>query len=121
MDMGTYRPISLLSILYKLLTKIITNCLNQKFDFYQPIEQASFRKGYSTIDHIQAVRTLVEKCTEYNIPLHMGFIDYQKAFDSVKNWAVLTAMDKARIDSRYSNLIKNVYEHVTLHVKIDED
>lgn len=44
-NMENYRPISLLSILYKLLTKIITNRLSQRLDFYQPIEQAGFRRG----------------------------------------------------------------------------
>jgi len=101
-NMENYRPISLLSIFYKLLTKIITNRLTQKFDFYQPIEQAGFRKGFSTTDHIQTLRTLIEKCNEYNIPLHLAFVDYQKAFDSFETWTVLEAMDKARIDSRYS-------------------
>ncbi|KAM0735271.1 LINE-1 retrotransposable element ORF2 protein [Formica fusca] len=120
-NMENYRPISLLSIFYKLLTKIITNRLSQRLDFYQPVEQAGFRKGYSTIDHIQAVRTLVEKCTEYNVPLHLAFVDYQKAFDSIETWAVLRAMDNARIDSRYSNLIRHIYEHATLHVKMEED
>ena len=30
-------------------------------------------------------------------------------------------MDKARIDSRYTNRIQNIYENATLHVKIEED
>ena len=120
-NIENYRPISLLSVLYKLLTKIIVNRLTNKLEFYQPIEQAGFRKGYSTIDHIQVVRTLIEKCTEYNVPLHLAFVDYQKAFDTLEIWAVLHAMDAARIDSRYSNLIKDIYEHATLHVKVEED
>lgn len=120
-NMENYRLISLFSILYKLLIKIVTNRLSQRLDFCQSIEQAGFRRGYSTTDHIQTVRTLIEKCTEYNVPLHMAFIDYQKAFDSIETWVVLEALDKARIDSRYSNLIKFIYEHATLHVKLEED
>lgn len=71
------------SIFYKLLTRIITDLIN-KFDFYQPVEQAGFRRGYSTVDHLQLMHMLIEKTTEYNIPLHLAFVDYQKAFDSVE-------------------------------------
>lgn len=120
-NMENYRPISLLSHLYKLLTKIITNRLTRKFDFYQPVEQAGFRKGFGTTDHLQTIHNLIEKSAEYNIPLHMAFIDYHKAFDSIETWAFLTAMDTARIDTRYSNLIKYIYENATLQVSIDED
>uniref|UniRef100_A0AAR5NZF5 Reverse transcriptase domain-containing protein n=1 Tax=Dendroctonus ponderosae TaxID=77166 RepID=A0AAR5NZF5_DENPD len=68
------RPISLLSVLYDLLTKIITNQL----DFYQPLEQAGFRKEYSTI-------YLIQEGTEHNVPLHLTFVYYQKAFNSVED------------------------------------
>jgi len=49
--MENYKSIILLSVLYKTLTKIITNRLSQKFDFYQPIEQVGFRKGFNTMNH----------------------------------------------------------------------
>lgn len=58
---------------------------------------------------------------EYNIPLLLAFVDYHKASDSVETWAFLTALEKARIDSRYSALIKDVYDEATFHIKIDED
>ncbi|KAH1028194.1 hypothetical protein HUJ05_001570 [Dendroctonus ponderosae] len=53
--LDNYRPISLLSHLYKLLMKIITNRLTKKLVSYQPVEQAGFRKYYSTTDHIQTL------------------------------------------------------------------
>lgn len=121
LKIDNYRPISLLPHPYKLLTKIITNRLTNKFDEYQPPEQAGFRKGYSTIEHIQTIRTLIEKCSEYNVPLHLAFVDYNKAFDSVELWAIYKAMDHARIDSRYKNLLKHIYEKATLQVEITED
>lgn len=120
-----YRPISLLSVLYKLLTKIITKRLTNKLDQFQPAEQAGFRKGYSTIDHLHTLRTLIEKSTEYNIPLCLAYVDYQKAFDSMESWAILAAMDEARIDSRYSELFKSTYAGATLYklpqVKLNND
>jgi hypothetical protein len=120
-DIGNYRPISLLSVLYKLLTSILTTRLNNKFELYQPKEQAGFRKGYSTTDHLQVIHSLIEKSAEYNIPIHLAMIDYKKAFDSLETWAIVRAMNRARVDSRYTDLIKSIYENATLHVKIAED
>lgn len=52
---------------------------------------------------------------------YLAFIDYQKAFDSVKNWALMVAMVNVRIDTRYVSIIRDIYEGATLHVKINED
>ena len=68
-DIKNYRPICLLSNMYKLFTKIITTRLEKKLDENQPREQAGFRSKYSTTDHIHAINQLKEKCREYNIPL----------------------------------------------------
>lgn len=63
----------------------------------------------------------MENCREYNVSLHLRFADYQTAFDSVEERAVLNELDKPRVDSWYSILIKNCYENVTFHVKITEN
>ena len=64
-DIKNYRPICLLSNMYKLFTKIITTRLEKKLDENQPREQAGFRSKYSTTDHIHAINQLKEKCREY--------------------------------------------------------
>ena len=57
-------------------------------------EQAGFRKGCSTTDHLQALNQIIEKSNEYNSPLCIGFIDFEKAFDTVEDFALFEAFKK---------------------------
>ena len=74
-DIKNYRPICLLSNMYKLFTKIITTRLEKTLDENKPREQAGFRSKYSKTDHIHAINQLKETCREYNIPLCVAFVD----------------------------------------------
>ncbi|KAK6730725.1 hypothetical protein RB195_007287 [Necator americanus] len=68
-DLRNYRPISLLSVLYKVFTKIILTRIARTLDEAQPQEQAGFRQGFSCLDHIQTVSRVIEVCQEYCLPL----------------------------------------------------
>ena len=108
-DIKNYKPICLLSNMYKLFTKIITTRLENKLDENQPREQAGFRSKYSTTDHIHAINQLKEKCHEYNIPLYVAFVDYEKAFDSVQTQAILTSLPEQGIEDVYIEILKDIY------------
>ena len=64
--------------------KVVRNRLSSSLNEYQPAEQAAYRGGFSTIDHLHAVTQVLEKTTEYNIPLvtrcsalcHIVYIKY---------------------------------------------
>ena len=87
--------------LYKVLTKVPTNTLEKTFDGNQPWDQARFRSGHSTAYLIHVVNQLKEKWRDYNIPLCIAFVDYEKAFDSVQTQAVPIC------------LISNIYKVLT--------
>lgn len=120
-NLGNYRPISLLSHIYKLFMKVITKRLTHKLDFYQPREQAGFRTGFGTNDHLQTIKTLIEKSIEYNKPLMLIFVDFEKAFDFVNQHQMLMALADCRVDYRYTTLLKYIYEHATACVRLHED
>lgn len=48
----------------------------------------------------------------------MGFVDHEKAFDSVEHWAVFHALHRCNIDSRYIDLFLELYSSVTLQVRL---
>ena len=66
-DIKIYRPISLLSHSYKIFTRLLQTRFERTLDENQPREQAGFRKGYSTTDHLQALNQITEKSSEYNL------------------------------------------------------
>ena len=80
-DLKNYRPISLLINIYNVFKEILTLQLTRVLDENQPIEQAAFSSGYSTIDHIHTIYQLKEKCAKYQKPLCLAFVDYEKAFE----------------------------------------
>lgn len=77
-DLNNYRPISLMSNIYKLFSKIITRRLTKHLEEEQPPEQAGFRTGFSTTDHLQALNQIIEKTKEYNLKLYIAFIDFKR-------------------------------------------
>ena len=81
-DLKNYRHIYLLSNIYKVDTKVLMKRLEKTLDENQARVQAGFRSRYQTTDHTRVVNQL-EKCREYNIPLCIASVDYEKNFDSV--------------------------------------
>ena len=90
--------------MYKVFTKVILNRIARQLDEQQPIEQAGFRKNFSTIDHIHVVNQLIERCREFHYPLVLTFVDYEKAFDSVETNAVLQVVLEQGVNPRYIDM-----------------
>ncbi|KAE9412377.1 hypothetical protein Angca_004664, partial [Angiostrongylus cantonensis] len=59
-DIGNYRPICLLSVVYKLFTRVILNRIDRTLGEEQPCKQAKFQKGFSSIDYIHTITRLIE-------------------------------------------------------------
>ena len=119
-DIKNYRPISLLSHSYKVFTRLSQSRIERTLDEYQPREQAGFRKGYSTMDHLQALNQTIEKSNEYNWPLCIGFIDYEKAVDTVEHFAIFEALRKTNINETYINNLQNIYSQATARIHLDK-
>ena len=105
----------------KLFFKVISNRIDTKIDENQSNTQAGFRRNLSTMTHIQTVRELIQKSKEYNRPLIMAFIDFEKAFDSLEHWAIFNALKRCKIDSRYIDIIQNLYSDCNFDINIKGD
>ena len=120
-DLKNYRPKCLLSNIRKVLTKVLTKTLEKTLNENQPREQAGFRSRYSMTEHTHVVNQLKEKCREYNIPLYIAFVDYEKAFDSVQIQAVLIWLQEQLIEDVYIELLKNIYNNSSMTVHLHKE
>ena len=79
-DCGNWSGITLLSVPAKVIGRIIITRLHDAVDEMLREEQASFRRGRSTTEHIFVLRNVIEQSLEWNASLHTCFVDYEKAF-----------------------------------------
>lgn len=119
-EIGNYRPISLMSNIYKVFSKIILSRITRALDENQPREQAGFRSKFSTIDHIHVLRQVLQKYNEYNKIYFLGFVDYNKAFDSLEHEYIWEALREQNIQDRYIRILKNIYSKGTAQVRLEK-
>lgn len=118
-DIGNYRPISLMPSFYKLFASCLLERIAPDIDTHQPIEQAGFKRGFSTMDHIQVVDQVIEKYLEFNKPLYLAFVDYKKAFDTISHESIWASLKAININEKYINILKTIYNNSTSRVKLD--
>lgn len=110
LNCDNYRGISLLNIAYKVISLAI---LRQILPFAENNignYQSGFRKGKSTIEHIFSLRVLIEEAWEYNQEVHMLFIDFKKAYDSIHRNTLFNIMKELEIPSKLINLTRMCLE-----------
>ena len=69
---------------YKVLSNILLSKLTPYAEEVIGDHQCGFRRNRSTTDHIICIRQILEKKWEYNEAVHQQFIDFKKAYDSVR-------------------------------------
>ena len=74
----------------------------------QSVEQAGFRKGFTTTDHIHVVNQVIEKTRELNKKVYLAFIDYKKAFDKVNHKYMLKALRNQGIQEGYIEITRDI-------------
>ena len=109
-----YRPITILSCFGKLFTSILNARLNKFLDAHNILEenQAGFRAGYSTMDHIFVLHALTEIAKTQKKKLFCSFIDFSKAFDSVWRVGLWKKLLASNINGKCFQIIFNMYKEI---------
>ena len=109
-----YRPITILSCFGKLFKAVLNLRLTNYLKHNDILEenQAGFRAGYSTSDHIFTLHALTEILKSKKRRLYCSFIDFSKAFDSVWRAGLWTKLIKNIINGVFFRIIYNLYQNI---------
>ena len=113
-DVNNYRGITLLSCLGKLFTTLLNVRLTEFCEENQIIKeiQAGFRQGYSTVDHVFVIKSLIDLFLHRRKKLFCLYIDYRKAFDLVWRDGLWYKLLNAGVDGKIMRVIKNMYSNI---------
>ena len=89
-----YRPISLLSHIYKVFITIICERVKSGIIECFPKTQSAYQKGRGTSEQIFSLQQMMEKALEFNQELNIVMVDFEKAFDSISWEAIWDSLEK---------------------------
>ncbi|XP_055910515.1 uncharacterized protein LOC129944879 [Eupeodes corollae] len=73
--------------------------------------QAEFRSGRLCVDHNNTCRIILEQSSEYQSPLYLMFVDFEKAFDRVNRECVWVSLIARAIPEKIVTVIKESYNN----------
>lgn len=117
MDTKNYRGIALLNTCYKIFSISVLHrlekCTNDIIGNYQ----TGFIKGKSTTDHIFIIRQTLEKYYEFGKEIHICFVDFKQAYDSILREELWKALEEFRVPAKLIQLVKKCNSNSCYKVK----
>ena len=116
-DCDNYRGLSVPGTLSKIYGKILKAKIEEEWKEHEAEEQAGFRAGRSTIDHLFTITQVIEKKMMVGQGLQLVFVDLQKAYDSVPLVKLWEALNKSGFSGGLVNAIKEFYNGTYARIK----
>ena len=118
-EMKCYRPISLLNIDYKVISKAITNRLGKVLPKIIGIDQTCSVKGRSIFDNLHLIRNVMDYVDQKNLTSSFICLDQEKAFDTVSRSYMFDTLRAFGFNDNFLRWIKLLYNDVSSSVIIN--
>ena len=105
-DCSNYRVMSLLPTVYTILSSILLSKLTPYAEEIVGDHHCGLQCNRSTTGHIFCIHQILEKEWEYNEAVHQLFIDFKKAYDSVRKEVFYNIIMEFGISMKLVRLIK---------------
>ena len=117
-DIGNFRPISLLPTIGKLLESVIADRLTKWAEDNNQInqEQSGFRKNRGVNDQLFIFQQFLTQTKNRKRHMHAVFIDFSKAFDTIDHKKLLFKLKQKNIPKTLLLLFKSYLENRTCFI-----
>ncbi len=106
---NNYRPISLLTVDYKIIAKTLANRIKKYLNEIINTDQSGFIKGRNIGNNIRLIIDAIEYTNCKNIPGAILLLDIEKAFDSVSHDFLLNVLKRFNFGDGFINWVKMLY------------
>jgi hypothetical protein len=120
-ECSNFRTLSIISHASKVLLAIILKRIQEKVERYVGDDQYGFRANRGTKDAIMELNIIAQKRIKDHLPMYVGFVDFEKAFDRVNHTKLLECLKKIGIDGKDLTIIKNIYKDQSAAFRINNE
>ena len=117
-ECSNYRTIALLNHICKVLMMVLLRRLQAQMELFMTEEQAGFRKDHCTVHQILIVRLIAEKAKRKGRCIFNCFVDFQKAFDSIKHSRIQTMLESYGVGKRLIYTLMTVLKTAKSAVRV---
>jgi len=118
-EAANFRPVSLLSVTYKILERLVLERIQPTIDKVVPIEQTGFRENRSCTEQVLALTAFIEIGYQKKLKTSVAFMDLSAAYDTVWRQGLMYKLTKTINCRNTVELINNMLTNRLLRVFLD--
>ena len=118
-DIKNYRPLSLLNTLYKMFTIIINNRIKEAAHEQIHPDQTGFVADRKIHDAIKRTQAIIDIACIRKTPLHILFVDQEKAYDRVDHEYLLAVLQAFKFPTAIIRAIQKIYSEANSRIMIN--
>ena len=103
-----WRPITITNTDYKILSKVLARRIQTVLDFIISPNQSGFMKGRNISDHIRLIDDAINLSDKFNNPGMLVSLDFEKAFDSISNSTILSALKIFNFGDSFIHMVQTL-------------
>ncbi|KAJ3592512.1 hypothetical protein NHX12_007639, partial [Muraenolepis orangiensis] len=119
-DIKNWRPVSLLCVDYKILSKALATRLGKAVEQVIHRDQTYCVPGRSMVDNVHLIRDVLEVSSSLGINTGLISLDQEKAFDRVEHSFLWKVMEKFGFSAGFIAKIKVLYNKIESVLKFNE-